>query len=137
MSDGGLKSDELGETLGAAPRLRGAAAWRAHLTLAAGLALCVTAFWFEIGRAEGGNSLSWAYVFEWPLLAVFAVYMWWKVLHPGAGRATRRSTRSDSSALAPEFSGMLTAWQEHQRDLAERQAVATTELSDERERSRE
>ena len=137
MSDGGLQSGELGETPNAAPRLRGAAAWRAHLTLAVGLALCATAFWFEIGRAEGGNSLSWAYVFEWPLLAMFAVYMWWKVLHPDAHRASRRSSKSASSALAPEFSGMLTAWQEHQRDLAERQAVATTELSDERERSRE
>ena len=38
---------------------------------------------FELGRAEGGNELSWAYVFEWPLLAIFAVYMWWKLLHPG------------------------------------------------------
>jgi len=65
-------------------RLRGSAALRAHLTLTLGLALCAVAFWFEIGRAESGNELSWAYVLEWPLLAIFAVYMWWKILHPDA-----------------------------------------------------
>jgi hypothetical protein len=44
------------------------------------LALC---FW-QINRALGGNSLSWAYVFEWPLFAGYAVYMWWRFVHEGA-----------------------------------------------------
>jgi hypothetical protein len=29
----------------------------------------------------GGNGLSWAYVFEWPAFAVYAVYMWWRLIH--------------------------------------------------------
>ena len=33
------------------------------------LALCL----WQISRALGGNSLSWAYVFEWPLFAAYAV----------------------------------------------------------------
>ena len=76
-------------------RLHGGPAVRLHLTLAAGLALCIGAFVFEVGRALGGNSLSWAYVFEWPIFAVFAVYMWWNLLHDtdgdavGAGRRPR------------------------------------------------
>jgi hypothetical protein len=93
--------------------LLGAAAMKTHLTLAAGLALCIAAFWFELSRAEGGNELSWAYVFEWPLLAIFAVYMWWKLLHPGF---TLRRAREKPS-LAPEFEGMLHAWQEEVRTL--------------------
>ena len=32
-------------------------------------------------RAVGGNSLSWAYVFEWPLFAGYAIYMWWRFVH--------------------------------------------------------
>ncbi len=40
-------------------------------------ALCI----WQIDRALGGNSLSWAYVFEWPLFAAYAVYMWWRILH--------------------------------------------------------
>ena len=41
------------------------------------LALCI----WQIDRAVGGNTLSWAYVFEWPLFAAYAVYMWWRILH--------------------------------------------------------
>ena len=44
------------------------------------LALCL----WQIGRALGGNSLSWAYVFEWPLFAAYAVYMWWRFVHEAA-----------------------------------------------------
>ncbi len=98
-------------------RMGGADAWRTHAVLLAGLALCAVAFWFELGRAERGNTLSWAYVFEWPLLAVFAVYMWWKVLHEGTTSRRRRAKREPG--LAPQYDGMLKAWQAHQAELAE------------------
>ncbi|MFZ1062263.1 MAG: hypothetical protein WAN30_02200 [Acidimicrobiales bacterium] len=97
-------------------RFTGAASVRAHCTLLAGLALCAFAFWFELGRAERGNELSWAYVFEWPLLGVFAIYMWWNVLDP---ERQSRVKRRRAKELAPEFHGMLDAWQEHQRALTE------------------
>lgn len=93
--------------------LVGAAAMKTHFTLLVGLALCIAAFWFELGRAEGGNELSWAYVFEWPLLAIFAVYMWWKLLHPGF---TFRRAR-ERKPIAPEYEGMLHAWQDEVRKL--------------------
>jgi hypothetical protein len=44
------------------------------------MALCV----WQIYRAVGGNTLSWAYVFEWPIFAGYAVYMWWRFLHEAA-----------------------------------------------------
>ena len=44
------------------------------------LALCA----WQITRALGGNSLSWAYVFEWPIFAGYAVYMWWRFVHEAA-----------------------------------------------------
>ena len=55
------------------------------------LALCL----WQISRALGGNSLSWAYVFEWPLFAAYAVYMWWRFVHEAAedGVAARRPPR--------------------------------------------
>ncbi len=62
-------------------RLTGADALRLHLTLAAGLALCVAAFTFELLRALGGHEFSWLYVFEWPVFAGFALYMWWSLLN--------------------------------------------------------
>ncbi|MCL4445307.1 MAG: hypothetical protein M1134_00295 [Actinobacteria bacterium] len=41
------------------------------------LRLCV----WQIDRATSGNELSWAYVFEWPFFAGYALYLWWKLIH--------------------------------------------------------
>ena len=103
------------------PRLRGGDAAKVHVTLAVGLAVCGVAFWFEIRRALGGNGLSWAYVFEWPLFAVFAVYMWWTVLH-GSSATRRRRPAKPGPAVDPRYAGMLDAWQAHQRELQAAQA---------------
>ena len=35
---------------------------------------------WQLRRAESGNSLSWAYTFEWPLFAIFAVVFWVKTI---------------------------------------------------------
>jgi hypothetical protein len=48
------------------------------------LALCL----WQVSRALGGNSLSWAYVFEWPIFAAYAVYMWWRFVHEAAEDAS-------------------------------------------------
>ncbi len=40
-------------------------------------ALCL----WQLHRALDGNGLSWAYVFEWPFFAGYAIYMWWRFLH--------------------------------------------------------
>jgi hypothetical protein len=94
-------------------RVTGASAIKTHLTLVVGLALCALAFWFELSRAESGNELSWAYVFEWPLLGLFAIYMWWKILHPGF---TIRRPR-EKPGVAPEYQKMLEAWEGEVRKL--------------------
>jgi hypothetical protein len=102
-------------------RLTGWEALKLHLTLAVGVGLCIAGFSFEIHRAVGGNALSWAYVFEWPLFAGFAIYMWWNLLH--RGRVRRRPPALPR--VAPEHLGMLKAWQEHQRALAAAETALT------------
>ncbi len=94
-------------------RLRGPEAVRLHITLAVGLVLCAAAFWFELTRALGGNALSWAYVFEWPLLAVFAVYMWSRFLHPGREEGSRKR----QPTLDPAFEAMRQRWEESRDEL--------------------
>jgi hypothetical protein len=94
------------------------ASWRIHVGLILGLAFCALAFWFELRRALGGNGLSWAYVFEWPLLAAFAVYAWWKLRQPA-----RRPREQVFAAMAPEFQRMRTAWEEHERALHDDEAA--------------
>lgn len=57
-----------------------ASAWRLHVTLVAGVALCATATWLEWTRARAGHAVAWVYCFEWPLFGVLGVYVWWKLL---------------------------------------------------------
>jgi hypothetical protein len=35
---------------------------------------------WQLHRAESGNGLSWAYTFEWPIFAIFAVVFWAKTI---------------------------------------------------------
>ncbi len=107
-------------------RLTGRDAVRLHLTLTAGLALCVAAFTFEILRALSGNELSWLYVFEWPLFGGFGIYMWWNLLNEPlrarvADKASER-TPGMSSAANPEHDEELEAWQNYVRKVQEADA---------------
>lgn len=45
---------------------------------------------WQLSRALGGNALSWAYTFEWPLFAGYAVYVWWQLIHEQPTAASRR-----------------------------------------------
>jgi hypothetical protein len=37
--------------------------------------------WWQVDRALSGNTLSWVYAVEWPFFTVYAVVLWWKLLH--------------------------------------------------------
>jgi hypothetical protein len=65
---------------------------RLHAGLLAAVVLCSSAFVIEVKRALDGNSLSWAYVFEWPLLMGYAVYMWHRLV---------RDEREGAQAASP------------------------------------
>lgn len=52
-----------------------------HLTLVVVVPAFVGLFWWQVQRVREGNTLSWAYVFEWPIFTAYAVYLWWKLLH--------------------------------------------------------
>ena len=96
---------------------------RLHLTLAVGLTICLTAFAFEISRALGGNTLSWAYVFEWPIFAAFALYMWWNLLHDEDGSRPRRAPTGGTKDDDPDPD--LVAWQEYLRTMEAEEARLT------------
>lgn len=61
-----------------------------HVTLLVLLPLFGWLTWWQLGRALGGNTLSWAYTFEWPLFAAYAVYVWWQLIHDRAAGPTAR-----------------------------------------------
>ena len=62
------------------------------------MALCI----WQIYRAVGGNSLSWAYVFEWPLFAGYAVYMWWRFVHEDPEPASAAGATAGLPEQAPQ-----------------------------------
>lgn len=70
-------------------------AWHVFAVLAATGMLWLGDWQFH--RAEGGNELSWAYTFEWPLFAIFGVYFWAKSL--------RDELRSQTNFGATELAG--------------------------------
>jgi hypothetical protein len=90
-------------------RLAGSDAFRLHVTLAGGLAICITAFIIELLRALSGHSFSWLYVFEWPIFAGFAIYMWWSLLqgHDRVPRSTSERNVPDPGTASDEG---LQAW---------------------------
>lgn len=52
------------------------------------------ATWWQATRAAAGNTLSWAYAFEWPIFAAIAVVAWWQLIHEDRAEvAARRAAR--------------------------------------------
>jgi hypothetical protein len=84
------------------------------LALHATLLVVLPAFAFltiwQLGRALGGNTLSWAYTFEWPLFAGYAVYVWWQLVQDSvnptaSGRWGRGAGQADASGAGSGDTG--------------------------------
>src|SRR5437899_5759701 len=56
--------------------------------------------WWQASRALSGNTLSYVYAFEWPLLAGVVVYMWWDLLHDRARRERQVATPGGSASAS-------------------------------------
>lgn len=95
-------------------RLTGKDAFWLHFTLTAGLIVCGGAFAFELWRALGGHTFSWMYVFEWPLFAAFAIYMWWNLLQ-GNDRVPQPSRKPSQTQAAAPPDEELEAWNRYVR----------------------
>ncbi len=87
-----------------------------HMGLVLAEAICFSAFYVEIRRAMGGNRLSWAYVFEWPIFAGYAVYVWKKLLSDERRESSQR-VASESSTPRDEPDDSLAAYNEYLRSV--------------------
>src|SRR5580658_4680579 len=74
---------------GPAPAEAGSPGWRFlisprwlgwHLAMVVSVLGMLALGYWQFRRAEEGNALSWAYTFEWPVFAVFAVVFWAKTI---------------------------------------------------------
>jgi hypothetical protein len=57
--------------------------------------------WWQLTRALSGNSLSWAYTFEWPLFAGYLVWVWWRLLREDRTDRSSRTADGPDAASAP------------------------------------
>ena len=80
-----------------------------------GLAICLAAGGYELYRALGGNPLSWAYTFEWPLFGAFGIYLWWRLLHEQ--EVSPRRAKKAATPLSDAEQAKLNAWNDYLADL--------------------
>jgi hypothetical protein len=93
-------------------RDRPAGQLRTHITAIIVVPACLALGWWQVTRALDGNTLSWAYVFEWPIFAGYAVFMWWKLIHdpeaPASGPGPDPDAPDASRARTGDGSDVLT-----------------------------
>jgi DNA-binding transcriptional regulator of glucitol operon len=65
------------------------------IALFAWLALCVTAAWWQVGRAAQGNSLSFLYSIEWPVFGVLGVLGWIALVNADTVSAHQEKARRE------------------------------------------
>ena len=108
----------------------------AHVTLA----LCEPGFaalaWWQVDRALSGNSLSWVYVFEWPFFGVYAVFLWWRIVHdqplvPERLRGVVAERGAEGAARETDEPVMTSGEEAVDQRAAERAAVARAREQDE------
>jgi hypothetical protein len=91
-----------------------------HVTLAIVEPGFFAAAWWQLHRALGGNGLSWAYTVEWPLFGIYAVFLWWRLLHEPA---------EDSAALSASRTPLLRRHRRSPAEEAAEKARADAELA--------
>jgi len=61
-----------------------------HALALAGVAVCLLAGLWQYHRATAGNMLSWAYTVQWPLFALFVVFLWVRAVRDARGTSAPR-----------------------------------------------
>jgi hypothetical protein len=72
-----------------------------HAAMVASVAGMLALGYWQLRRAEAGNTLSWAYTFEWPIFAVFAVVFWAKTIRDEFRPPASQETASPAVLPAP------------------------------------
>jgi hypothetical protein len=90
-------------------------AW--HLVTIVLSGACLGLGWWQVRRAAGGNGLSFGYAIEWPVFALFVIFIWVREVRA----ARHRDAPPDGTAEAPAApaSGLLSSAPLPPRPVAE------------------
>jgi hypothetical protein len=72
-----------------------------HALALAGVAVCLLAGRWQYERATAGNMLSWAYTVQWPLFALFVVFLWARAVRDARGEGERAPRPAQPPLRAP------------------------------------
>ncbi|WP_433051460.1 hypothetical protein [Dactylosporangium sp. CS-033363] len=72
-----------------------------HVLTLVGVAVCVAACVWQYQRATAGNMLSWAYTVQWPLFAIFVVFLWGRAIRDARGTRAPRPGPPPLRPMAP------------------------------------
>lgn len=73
-------------------------AWLArHLLALAMTATCLALGWWQLSRAADGNSVSYGYMFQWPVFGGFVVFIWIREM-----QVARRKAAGEPLEAEPE-----------------------------------
>lgn len=61
--------------------------------------------WWQLKRGESGNLRSYAYALEWPLFALFVVFMWWQIIRDRDRPPTAEDVAPERPDPVPETGG--------------------------------
>jgi hypothetical protein len=100
-----------------------------HFALIFWVLLCAVAAWWQVGRAVQGNSLSYLYAIEWPVIGVLGILGWYSMLNmekvgehkEKARREYEERMRSDALAARREAEAedpTLAAYNDHLAELS-------------------
>ena len=100
-----------------------------HIALVAWVVICALAAWWQVGRAVQGNSLSFLYSVEWPVIGVLGILGWYSMLNMEKTteekeverRAYEEKMRADALAArerATEEDPSLAAYNDHLANLS-------------------
>jgi DNA-binding transcriptional regulator of glucitol operon len=101
-----------------------------HVAMVFWVALCGAAAWWQVGRAIGGNSLSYMYMIEWPVFGVLGVLGWYALINQDKVTAyqeqarreyeekMRNQARRAREATLEEEDPTLAAYNDHLADLS-------------------
>ncbi len=61
---------------------------------------CALAAWWQIGRAQDGNQLSYVYSVMWPVFGLLGLYFWWLLIHTDYDNVGLRGMRRQQAEAA-------------------------------------
>ncbi len=131
----GEQVSDLGEPVNKKAPSRRRNFWQLDIPMVFAVILCSVYTVIEVRRVSEGVWRAWAYSFEWPMIGLFCIWIWYRYRKEGSvakgfaarwqARVARISAAADEESSAPDTAPKLAdpgldSWRSHVADLQRR-----------------